>query len=102
MKTQLLEAGQADAAFEPGDGRVIQGAEMARLCRTLSALEDSVLALERRGISLRATPCDRIHRPPGCRSTTYSWAHANIGLPRAASWTISSPKTSRSRARSSS
>jgi DNA gyrase subunit B len=54
MKSQLLEAGQADAAFEPGDGRVIQGNEMARLCRTLSALEDSVLALERRGISLRA------------------------------------------------
>ena len=54
MKTQLLEAGLADAVFEPGDGRVIRGEEMARLCRTLSALEDSVLALERRGISLRA------------------------------------------------
>ncbi|MCR4411073.1 MAG: toprim domain-containing protein, partial [Thermoguttaceae bacterium] len=54
MKTQLLEAGLADAVFEPGDGRVIQGAEMERLCRTLAALEDSLLALERRGISLRA------------------------------------------------
>ncbi len=54
MKTQLLEAGLTDAAFEPGDGRVIQGADMERLCRTLSSLEDSLIALERRGISLRA------------------------------------------------
>jgi len=53
MKTQLLEAGLADAAFDPGDGRMIQGDEMERLCRTLAAMEESVLALERRGISLR-------------------------------------------------
>jgi DNA gyrase subunit B len=54
MKTQLLDAGLTDAAFEPGDGRTIKGKEMERLCRTLSALEESLLALERRGISLRA------------------------------------------------
>jgi len=54
MKAQLLDAGLADAAFEPGDGRVIQGRDMERLCRTLSALEDALVALERRGISLRA------------------------------------------------
>lgn len=54
MKAQLLEGGLADAAFEPGDGRVIQGAEMQRLSRTLAALEESLIALERRGISLRA------------------------------------------------
>jgi len=54
MKAQLLEAGLADAVFEPGDGRTIRGAEMERLCRTLAALEDSLLALERRGIALRA------------------------------------------------
>ena len=54
MKEQLLEAGLNDAVFEPGDGRRIEGAEMSRLCRTLAALEDSLLALERRGISLRA------------------------------------------------
>jgi DNA gyrase subunit B len=53
MKAQLLEGGLKDAAFEPGDGRVIQGEEMARLCRALSALEESILALERRGIGLR-------------------------------------------------
>jgi len=54
MKAQLLDAGLADAVFEPGDGRTIAGKEMDRLCRTLAALEDSLLALERRGISLRA------------------------------------------------
>jgi len=54
MKAQLLEAGLADAVFEPGDGRVIQGRDMERLCRTLAALEDALITLERRGISLRA------------------------------------------------
>jgi DNA gyrase subunit B len=53
MKNQLLEDGLADAVFEPGDGRTIAGSEMERLCRTLAALEESLLALERRGISLR-------------------------------------------------
>ena len=54
MKTQLLEAGLQDAVFEPGDGRVIAGAEMEHLCRLLSSLEDSLVALERRGIGLRS------------------------------------------------
>ena len=55
MRDQLLEAGIADAVFEPGEGKeVIQGQPMERLCRTLAALEDSLVALERRGISLRA------------------------------------------------
>jgi DNA gyrase subunit B len=54
MNARLLESGLKDAVFEPGDGRTIEGAEMGRLCRTLSALEESLVALERRGISLRA------------------------------------------------
>ena len=54
MKTQLLDAGLKDAVFEPGDGRTIAGANMERLCRSLAALEESLLALERRGVSLRA------------------------------------------------
>ncbi|WP_347244300.1 DNA gyrase subunit B [Thermogutta sp.] len=53
MKNQLLEAGLADAVFEPGDGRTIAGEELQRLCRTLAAIEAAVIALERRGISLR-------------------------------------------------
>ena len=54
MKAQLLEAGLKDAAFDPGDGRTIEGKQMERLGRTLAALEEPLLALERRGISLRA------------------------------------------------
>jgi DNA gyrase subunit B len=54
MRNQLLEAGLANAVFEPGDGRTIAGTQMQHLCRTLAALEDSLIALERRGINLRA------------------------------------------------
>ncbi|HEX3998627.1 MAG TPA: DNA gyrase subunit B [Pirellulales bacterium] len=53
MKNQLLEQGLGEGVFEPGDGRTIQGADMAKLCRTLAALEESLIALERRGIGLR-------------------------------------------------
>jgi len=53
MKNQLLDNGLEDSVFEPGDGRKIKGQEMAELCRTLAALEEALIALERRGISLR-------------------------------------------------
>jgi DNA gyrase subunit B len=53
MKSQLLENGLAEAEFIPGDGRTIAGAEMARLARSLASLEDAIIALERRGVSLR-------------------------------------------------
>jgi len=53
MKNQLLEQGLGEGVFDPGDGRTIQGPEMAKLCRTLAALEESLIALERRGIGLR-------------------------------------------------
>jgi DNA gyrase subunit B len=59
MKQQLLDLGLADAVLL-GDGsdkggiKKIAGERMARLCRTLAALEESLVALERRGISLRA------------------------------------------------
>jgi DNA gyrase subunit B len=54
MNARLLDSGMKDAVFEPGDGRHIEGAVMEQLCRTLAALEESLVALERRGISLRA------------------------------------------------
>jgi DNA gyrase subunit B len=54
MKSQLLDAGLTGAIFEPGDGRTVTGKEMEHLCRSLAALEESLVALERRGISLRA------------------------------------------------
>jgi DNA gyrase subunit B len=53
MKKQLLEQGLGDGVFLPGDGREVSGEQMTSLCRTLAGLEDALLALERRGISLR-------------------------------------------------
>ena len=53
MKTQLLDQGLGEGVFLPGDGREISGATMQKLCRTLAGLEDALVALERRGISLR-------------------------------------------------
>jgi len=53
MKAQLLDQGLGDGVFLPGDGREIAGEEMHKLCRTLAGLEDALVALERRGVSLR-------------------------------------------------
>ncbi len=53
MKSQLLQRGLDDSVFDPRDGRLIEGEAMVALCRTLAVLEDSIVALERRGISLR-------------------------------------------------
>ncbi|MFO0898346.1 MAG: DNA gyrase subunit B [Pirellulales bacterium] len=53
MKTQLLDLGLGEGVFEPGDGRRIEGTELARLCKSLATLEDALIALERRGISLK-------------------------------------------------
>jgi DNA gyrase subunit B len=54
MKAQLLDLGLGDSVLDAGDGRLIEGEQMAQLARTLAAMEDSLVALERRGISLRA------------------------------------------------
>ncbi|MDO4586483.1 MAG: DNA gyrase subunit B [Planctomycetia bacterium] len=53
MKKELLEAGIKNAVFDPRDGRIIEGTAIENLCQTLSQLEESIIALERRGISLR-------------------------------------------------
>ena len=54
MKAQLLERGLSDTIFEAEDGRRVEGEKMRALCTTLAAMEDSILALEHRGFSLRA------------------------------------------------
>ena len=53
MKTQLQEKGLALSQFIDDRGRKFEGDEMRKLCTTLSAMEDALLNLERRGISLR-------------------------------------------------
>jgi DNA gyrase subunit B len=59
MRRQLLDRGLADTAFDAGDGNVIEGEQMRKLCTTLASMEDAILALERRGINLR-THADRM------------------------------------------
>jgi DNA gyrase subunit B len=53
MKAQLLDLGLGDCVFDPGNGELIDGERMEKLCRTLAAMEESIVALERRGISLK-------------------------------------------------
>ena len=54
MKSQLLERGLSDTVFEAEDGRRVEGEEMRALCTALAAMEEAIVALERRGVSLRA------------------------------------------------
>lgn len=53
MKQQLLEKGLGDSYFVGEDGNKIEGERMRTLCRSLASLEEAILTLERRGISLR-------------------------------------------------
>ena len=55
MKGQLLEKGLGDAVFDSRNSQigVIEGETMRRLCTTLAMIEEAIVALERRGISLR-------------------------------------------------
>jgi len=52
MKSQLLERGLGDSVLE-GEGKSVEGDEMEKLCGILAHLEDALVALERRGVSLR-------------------------------------------------
>jgi DNA gyrase subunit B len=53
MKNVLLEKGLADAVFITENGDELEGEKMGLLCRTLSGMEEALLALERRGINLK-------------------------------------------------
>jgi DNA gyrase subunit B len=53
MKQQLLDKGLGDSYFVNEDGTKIEGDRMRSLCRTLASLEEAILTLERRGISLK-------------------------------------------------
>jgi DNA gyrase subunit B len=53
MKMQLLERGLGESELE-GEGMKVSGEAMEKLCNILANLEDALLALERRGINLKA------------------------------------------------
>ncbi len=54
MKTQMLQRGLVGTKLVTEDGRVAEGSTMERLCVTLAGMEDAIIAMERRGVSLRA------------------------------------------------
>ena len=54
MKTQLLERGLNDTTFEAEDGRRVEGDKMESLCSALASMEESILSMEQKGVSLRA------------------------------------------------
>ena len=54
MKRQWMERGMEDTALITDDNRVIEGEQIRRLSSTLASMEDAIMALERRGINLRA------------------------------------------------
>ncbi len=60
MKQQLLRRGLEDSTLEQGDGTAILGKDIERLCGTLASMEEAIVALERRGISLR-THAERLN-----------------------------------------
>jgi len=53
MKSQLLDRGINDTVFESDDGRRVDINQMRPLAEALAGMEDAILALERRGVSLR-------------------------------------------------
>jgi len=54
MKMQMLQRGLAETMLVCEDGRSAEGDIMKRLCKTLATMEESIIAMERRGISLRS------------------------------------------------
>jgi DNA gyrase subunit B len=54
MKSQLMEKGLSDTALSADDGRRVETESMRALCQTLAAMEDALVTLERRGVSIRA------------------------------------------------
>ncbi len=54
MKSQMLQRGLAETQLVCEDGRTAEGEKMQRLCITLATMEEAIIAMERRGISLRS------------------------------------------------
>jgi DNA gyrase subunit B len=64
MKSQLLEKGLSDSWLETEQGKRVEGEAMRALCQTLASMEEALVALERRGISLRAHAARMEENPP--------------------------------------
>lgn len=53
MRTQLLELGLGDSTLVSSEGVSVEGDAMSKLVRTIAAMEEAIVALERRGVSLK-------------------------------------------------
>jgi DNA gyrase subunit B len=54
MKAELLSLGLRDSTFDPNDGRMVEGTDMQKLCKTLAALEEPMIVGEGNEILLLA------------------------------------------------
>ena len=54
MKTQMLQRGLAGTKLICEDGRSAEGPAMEKLCIALATIEEAIIAMERRGVSLRS------------------------------------------------
>ena len=53
MRTELLSLGLGESVLESADGVTVEGDTMSQLVHTLAAMEEPLVALERRGVSLK-------------------------------------------------
>lgn len=53
MRQRLMERGLEGAQLITPDGRTIEGEDMVKICRTLTHIEEAIMALERRGVNLK-------------------------------------------------
>ena len=53
MRSRLLEKGLGDATLVTEEGQTISGGDLNKVCTTLAAMEEAMVVLERRGVSLR-------------------------------------------------
>ena len=74
MKALLQGNGMRDSVFDAMDGRIFEGEALDKLTKVLSALEDSIYTMERRGISLKNHA--RLQNPETKRLPVY---HAFLG-----------------------
>jgi len=69
MRSQLLERGTTDSELDLGDvqgkQRILRGEKMQKLAGLLAGMEESLSALERRGISLRSHAAEAKKRTDG-------------------------------------
>ena len=79
MKSQLLERGLGEATLEDGEGMSVNTEQMRQLCNVLAAMEDSLIALERRRHQPKVPR--RAPRPVTLKLPVfhvYGWSHRTL------------------------